>query len=328
VCPIPRCHDAACRGSLPAYRGPRVPEEKRRQAAAIDIGRPSRAFPVTPPGVRVRTRRFGGLWRTPSGDPRQAEGGHPFGEHRAFGRPPRRERFGLSGRRRRGFTLPHRAEDQQMVLLLLRPRWAPERRVLLATPFNPLRGPFGPSSAQGRTTMPAADFCHAIRGPHGSLSPRIGTRGRSPEVSSTPFSTRPPNLHPHRLMDKGFAIGGPLAPMRLPHIRFLYVGPCFGYRFLQTPPHGDALASRLSFSSIRMDGGLSPPRSRTCSAHLPGRLKAGLPTRAEPSHSSRGFLHPREGIEKAPDAYPPAGVKLAGGAAPVTEALQRIHPYG
>ena len=27
----------------------------------IDIGRPLRAFPVTPPGVRVRTRRFGWL---------------------------------------------------------------------------------------------------------------------------------------------------------------------------------------------------------------------------------------------------------------------------
>jgi hypothetical protein len=27
----------------------------------IDIGRPSQAFPVTPPCIRVRTRRFGGL---------------------------------------------------------------------------------------------------------------------------------------------------------------------------------------------------------------------------------------------------------------------------
>jgi len=27
----------------------------------IDIGRPSRAFPVTPPCIRVRTRRFGRL---------------------------------------------------------------------------------------------------------------------------------------------------------------------------------------------------------------------------------------------------------------------------
>jgi len=30
-----------------------------RLRATIDIGRPSRAFPVTPPCVRVRTRRFG-----------------------------------------------------------------------------------------------------------------------------------------------------------------------------------------------------------------------------------------------------------------------------
>jgi len=39
-------------------------------------------------------------------------------------------------------------------------------------------------------------------------------------------------------------------------------------------PRGDALANRLSFSSIRMDGGLTPPSDRTCSAHqkVPARL--------------------------------------------------------
>ena len=129
----------------PGAEEPAVRRAKRRQSAAIDIGRPLRAFPVTPPGVRVRTRRFGGLWRTPSGNPRQAEG--PCGGHLAFGVPARRERFGLSGRRRRGFTLSHRTGDQRTRAVAFTAAWAHERRVLLATPFDPLRGPFGPSSA-------------------------------------------------------------------------------------------------------------------------------------------------------------------------------------
>ena len=159
-------------------------------------------------------------------------------------------------------------ETSEPGLLLLRPRGLTRDGSYLPLPLTPYGDRLGLHPPQGRTTMPAADFCHAIKEPRDSLSPEIGTRGRSPEVSSTPFRTRPPNLRPHRLMDMGFAVGGPLAPLRTPSIRFLYVRPCFGYRFLQTPPRGDALASRLSFSSIRMDGGLSPPRSRTCSAHL------------------------------------------------------------
>jgi hypothetical protein len=35
--------------------------EKSRRGEQIDIGRPLQAFPVTPPCVRVRTRRFGWL---------------------------------------------------------------------------------------------------------------------------------------------------------------------------------------------------------------------------------------------------------------------------
>ena len=44
----------------------------RRQALGIDIGRPSRAFPVTPPCVRVRTRRFGSVERSSDGQSGQA----------------------------------------------------------------------------------------------------------------------------------------------------------------------------------------------------------------------------------------------------------------
>ena len=72
---------------------------------------------------------------------------------------------------------------------------------------------------------------------HGSV-----TYGRSPEVSSTAFRAAPPNLRFALLMDGGFAKPGPLAQ------RFIF-GFCssartFAPRFLQTPPHDDALALR------------------------------------------------------------------------------------
>ena len=57
-----------------------------------------------------------------------------------------------------------------------------------------------------------------------TLSPDSGTDSRSPEVSSTAFRTTPPDLHPVLLMDMGFAISRPLAPHRMPLIRFWYFG--------------------------------------------------------------------------------------------------------
>jgi hypothetical protein len=50
------------------------------------------------------------------------------------------------------------------------------------------------ASPTSRLTMPSADFCGAIRAPHGVLSPVAGTPRRSPEVSSTAFATHPPDL--------------------------------------------------------------------------------------------------------------------------------------
>jgi len=75
---------------------------------------------------------------------------------------------------------------------------------------------------------------------------------RSPEISSTAFCAQPPDLRFASLIDMGFAIIGPLA--RRSRLRF---GSCtlaraFAPRFLQTPPHGDALALRYHFASIRM----------------------------------------------------------------------------
>src|SRR5258708_7671816 len=55
-------------------------------------------------------------------------------------------------------------------------------------------------------TMPSADFCTAVRSPCDDLSLVAETQRRSPEVRSTAFTARPPNLPPRPLMTVDFAI--------------------------------------------------------------------------------------------------------------------------
>src|SRR5205809_349617 len=55
-------------------------------------------------------------------------------------------------------------------------------------------------------TMPSADFCAAVRPPCGDLSLESETQRRSPEVRSTAFPARPPDLPPRSLMTVDFAI--------------------------------------------------------------------------------------------------------------------------
>ena len=121
-----------------------------------------------------------------------------------------------------------------------------------------------------RTTTPSADFCAAIREPCDSPSPLLRTRRRPPEVSLASFNARPPDLQPRRLMDMDFVVLCPLVPSRLPRIRFLSIGPHLRYGFLQTPPRGDALASCLPFTSIRLGEGPATPSDQTRSAHQSG----------------------------------------------------------
>src|ERR1700693_4190713 len=59
-------------------------------------------------------------------------------------------------------------------------------------------------------TMPSADFCAAIRSPHGDLSLVAETRSRPPEVRPSAFAARPPDLPPRPLMTLDFAIICPL----------------------------------------------------------------------------------------------------------------------
>ncbi|MGF6446685.1 hypothetical protein QF002_007561 [Paraburkholderia youngii] len=74
-----------------------------------------------------------------------------------------------------------------------------------------------------RPNMPAADSCTAVNGPYGSFSPEFRTPGRPPEVSSTAFATRLPDLPPRTLMAMDFAIIGSLVRPGRPHIWFLFV---------------------------------------------------------------------------------------------------------
>ena len=104
------------------------------------------------------------------------------------------------------------------------------------------------------STTPAADFCCRISVSYSTLSLESETCNRSPAISSTAFDTRPPDLPPASLMDTDFAILCPLVRRRRPLIQFLSIGPYLCSRFLQTPPHGDALALRYPSPPSGWDG--------------------------------------------------------------------------
>ena len=98
----------------------------------------------------------------------------------------------------RGFTLRPGAQVQLELIFL--PHGSREIAALLAT--STVRA-FGGALPP---TMPSADFCAAIRSPCGGLSPVPETRRRPPEVRSTAFTARPPDLPPRPLMAVDFAI--------------------------------------------------------------------------------------------------------------------------
>jgi len=83
------------------------------------------------------------------------------------------------------------------------------------------------------------------------LTSRPGQGGRSPEVSSTAFSTQPADLPLRPLMDQHFVAEGPLVPGRSrPHIRFLFIGPCLCSTLPPDPPRGCGPCASLPFTSI------------------------------------------------------------------------------
>src|SRR5262249_20985889 len=131
------------------------------------------------------------------------------------------------------------------------------------------------------------DFCLAIRASCDVLSPgnrryRLGlsvssafrrwsasasfadctvrTPDRPPEVRSTAFAARLPDLQPWPLMDVDFAISCPLVRPRLPLSGFCTSGRGFATRFLQTPPRDDALAFLLILHLHQVGQGTFTPK--------------------------------------------------------------------
>jgi hypothetical protein len=93
-------------------------------------------------------------------------------------------------------------------------------------------------------TMLAADSCHTVRSTHASLSHDSVTYGRSPEVSTTAFSTQPPDLRLTPLMDMDFAIIRSLVRRSRLISGFCSSARAFARRFFRTPFCIGALALR------------------------------------------------------------------------------------
>ena len=134
---------------------------------------------------------------------------------------------------------------------------------------------FRPSAKLVPPTMPSADFCAAVRPPYDALSPESGTQRRPPEVRSTAFTARPPNLPPRSLMTADFAItcslvrpGRPLYPV-LVHRAAALLHASFRPHLAMTP---------LRFANPSPPSGwigdLHPMNHRTCTAHNDGLWKA------------------------------------------------------
>ena len=193
----------------------------------IDIGRRSPAFPVTPPYVRVRIRRFGVV---------------ELRQHVSVSAE-------LSVARDAGCaSAPSRRTIEASPLPP--PVKASSRLVLLPLPATQIPRPYSPLltvRAFGdprRLLRPLLTSAPRVGKPHGPPSPSSGTRRRPPEVSPTAFCAQPPDLRSALLMDTDFAVIGPLVQRSR-----LLSGSCpsahaFAPRFLQTPPHDDALALR------------------------------------------------------------------------------------
>jgi len=103
--------------------------------------------------------------------------------------------------------------------------------------------------AAGAATTPSADFCATVRAPCDVLVHESVTHADLPEISSTAFVTRPPDLPP-ALMDMGFAITASLARHRKPRHPVLVHRPVFAPRFLPTPSRDNTLARGTGLSPV------------------------------------------------------------------------------
>ena len=196
-----------------------------------------------------------------------------FTIHGAFGWLSRWERINPrsgSPRLHRGF--PVKGQLDWLAVL----HSALKRQRLLATPHRSgLQCPRAP-------TMPSADSC-SVFGAITDLSVPCmlwpaGTRCRSPGVSSCAFSAQPLDLRLWPLMDMDFVLSRALVrPQRLLS-SFCSSARTSDTRFLQTSPHGDALALLSPSPPSGWQRDLHPPNTGTCPAHV-----------KDPRRKQRGF---------------------------------------
>jgi hypothetical protein len=151
-----------------------------------DRGESRDSTPPTPPYVRVRIRRFDGLSMV--GISRRA--GESDSEVR---------RNGFGPFERRVWASPFPAAPKPVT-------WIFGRMAGSRSPCPSVLPSFRPSAKLVPPTTPSADFCAAVRTPCDVLSPDLETQRRPPEVRSTAFTARPPNLPPRPLMAVDFAI--------------------------------------------------------------------------------------------------------------------------
>ena len=120
-----------------------------------------------------------------------------------------------------------------------------------------------------RPTTPSADFCAAVGSPRGFPSSERarnttqtspGKLDRLPRTPAGSTAMAIDGFWTSRLVARSSDQGCLVSD-------FCSSGRGFAPHCLQTPPRDDALVLRSSFTSIRLDRGLSPPSYRTCWAH-------------------------------------------------------------
>src|SRR5262252_4810567 len=151
-------------------------------------------------------------------------------------------------------------------------------------------------------TMPSADFCVAVRSPYDDFSPVTGTQRRPPEVRSTAFAARPPDLPPRSLMTLDFAIicplvrpGRPLYPV-LVHRAAALLYASFGPRLATTP---------LRFANP------SPPSGWIEDSHLQA-VDHARHTKEQDRHRCRSWVSPGAGKRKMVRSVP-SGARVTSG---------------
>ena len=125
-------------------------------------------------------------------------------------------------------------------------------------------------------TMPAADSCTVVNDPCEPFSPESRTPGRPPEVSTTAFTTRLPDLPPRALMVMDFAIISSLVRPGRPHIWFLFVRSWFCYTHPSDPASRRRPCVSLALHHHQVGQGTCTPKLLRMLGALKKALRRGL----------------------------------------------------